>query len=58
MTMFITEFCKICELNTELFLFWFLLILKVIYTGIISGSRMGLQLLQNTELFFNEADVL
>ena len=44
--MFIFAFCKICEMNTEsdFFLFW----LSRWYN--ISGSQMGLQLLQNIEI--------
>ena len=48
-TMFISAFCKIWELNTEceIVLFWF----SIWYnTGVISGSQMSSQLLQNTEI--------
>ena len=53
--MFISECYKICELNTE-HDFFFVLILKV-NTGVISGSQMGSQLLQNTEII-KQTDVL
>jgi hypothetical protein len=55
--MFISVFCKICELNTECEIV-FVLILKARYnTGVISGSQMGSQLLQNMEII-KQTDVL
>ena len=49
--MFISAFCKICELNTEheivFVLIWFS---RWYSTGVISGSQMGSQLLQNMEI--------
>ena len=53
--MFISVFCKICELNTERQIVFVLI--SVDSQGVISGSQMGSQLLQNTEII-KQTDVL
>ena len=53
--MFISVFCKICELNTEREIVFVLI--SVDSQGVISGSQMCLQLLQNTEII-KQTDVL
>ena len=58
--MFISAFYKICELNTEheiAFVFISVDSQGDINTGVISGSQMGLQLLQNMEII-KQTDVL
>ena len=48
--MFLSLFCKICELNTEREIVFVLISVDCQGTGVISGSQMGLQLVQNTEI--------
>ena len=58
--MFIFAFCKICELNTEREIVFVLISVDSqgdYTTGAISGSQMGSQLLQNTEII-KQTDVL
>ena len=57
--MFISAFCKICELNTEHEIVFVLISVdsQGDNTGVILGSHMGLQLLQNTEII-KQTDVL
>ena len=51
-TMFISAFCKICDLNTDCVIVFVLISVdsQGDITGVISGSQMGSQLLQNTEI--------
>ena len=58
--MFIFAFCKICQLNTEREIVFVLISVDFqgdYTTGVNSGSQMGLQLLQNTEII-KKTDVL
>ena len=57
--MFISAFCKICELTTEHEIVFVLISVdsQGDITCVISGSQMGLQLLQNTEII-KQTDVL
>ena len=58
--MFISKFFKICELNTEreiVFVFISVDSQGDIISGVISGSQMGSQLLQNTKII-KQTDVL
>ena len=58
--MFISAFCKIYELNTEREIVFVLISVDSqgdYTTGVISGSPMGSQLLQHTEII-KQTDVL
>ena len=59
--MFISAFCKICELNNVCEIVFVLISVDSqgdrYNTGVISGSQMGLQLLQNTGII-KQTDVL
>ena len=58
--MFIPAFCKFCELGTEREIVFVMISIDSqgdINTGVISGSHMGSQLLQNTEII-KQTDVL
>ena len=58
--MFISAFCKICELNTKhkIALVWISVDSQGdINTGVFSGSKMGSQLLQNMEII-KQTDIL
>ena len=58
--MFISAFCKIWELHTELEIVFVLISVDSqgdINTGVILGSQMGLQILQNPEII-KQTDVL
>ena len=59
--MFISAFCKICELNTEREIVFVLISVDsqgdITQDGVISGLQMGSHLLQNMEII-KQTDIL